>query len=523
MALNTSQPIRTILPGRSRITTASGQQRYARFYVFFWYLGMFGLSGLVTAALILFGPTPAAIGWLIFLGLIAAVLYNPRYGIYTLVGFCLAGDGALTPWFPMMKNLSSGESLLFLHSALIFNLAEFFIALTIASWLGRAIAIRKLNLVLGHLVVPAMVFFAFIAFGFIMGIAKGGDFGIALWSTRAIFYFPLVLLLVSQLIQTRAQTMMLIWVAALGIAFDALNGALFVTTVLKWDIESVLRIAEHSHSIHINSLFVLLVVLFYFHGSPQLRWFLLLVLPLLAISYMGNQRRASYVAIVLAFLLFGLLLQWYNRRAFWMVVPPLALLFTLYLGIFWNSTAAPAWAAEQVRGIVAPVEGSEDESSNLYRELENMNNLFTIRQEPLTGVGFGRKFYIIAPMADISFFIWWEYIVHNSVMWIWMDAGIGAFLSLLFLWGSGIVLGFRRMFEIPPGDMRAVAFVAVSFLVMHATYAYVDMSWDGQSMIYLGAMMGLINVLDRIVAAPELTPPRRWPWQAQPSGVQMRS
>jgi hypothetical protein len=30
---------------------------------------------------------------------------------------------------------------------------------------------------------------------------------------------------------------------------------------------------------------------------------------------------------------------------------------------------------------------------------------------------------------------------------------------------------------------------------MHFTYAYVDMAWDMQSMIYLALMMGLINSL----------------------------
>jgi hypothetical protein len=153
--------------------------------------------------------------------------------------------------------------------------------------------------------------------------------------------------------------------------------------------------------------------------------------------------------------------------------------------------------------------------SNAYRIIENINTTFTIKQRPLTGIGFGNKFYIIAPLPDISFFTWWEYITHNSIMWIWMQAGVGAFISLLFLIGMSVIVGVRTLWRMPGGDLSAFALTATLYVVMHFIYAYVDISWEAQSMIYVGTMMGLINNFERIAMRPVLSTPKRWPWQSE--------
>ncbi len=55
--------------------------------------------------------------------------------------------------------------------------------------------------------------------------------------------------------------------------------------------------------------------------------------------------------------------------------------------------------------------------------------------------------------------------------------------------------------------MRAIALTATLYVVMHFMYAYVDMSWDIQSMIYMGLVMGLINGLGWIAGEPTDTVP----------------
>ena len=456
------------------------------------------------------------IGWLFFLMSATAILYQPRYGVYLITGLALVGDSLLDPWYPFVKNLSSAESLLYLGRATSFSPAEIFIALTFLAWLGRAAMQRKLKGYTGPLFCPALIFSGFITFGLIYGILKHGNINIALWEVRAIYYLPMMLILTTNLIETRAQINHLIWIIVVALFIDALAGAWFVIFVLNFDLQSLEAIAEHSYSVHLNTLFVLMLGVWIFRGSLLKRILLPLMMPLVILSYFSNQRRASYITLVIALPLIAIVLYRENRKAFWLIIPIACVIGAVYVGVFWNSTSGSIGGpARAIRSVISPQPGGRDDASNVYRVIENVNTKFTIMQHPITGVGFGNKFYIIAPMPDISFFIWWEYITHNSILWMWMQTGVGGFASMLFLIGMAVIVGVRTLWRMPGGDLSAFALMATLYIVMHFIYAYVDMSWEGQSMIYVGTMMGLINSIEHIVAKPVPRLPRRWPWQPE--------
>jgi hypothetical protein len=188
-----------------------------------------------------------------------------------------------------------------------------------------------------------------------------------------------------------------------------------------------------------------------------------------------------------------------NRPAFWIIVPSLALLFTLYLVAFWNHPGKLGFAARAVKSQVAPQQASmRDQASDIDRVMENYNILYTIRQAPLTGIGFGQMFTMAIPLPDISFFVWYRYITHNSIGWMWMKTGIGGFIAMLFLVGLSIMAGIHALFQISDRMMRVVLLTATLYILMHFVYAYVDMSWDSQSMIYVGTLMGVINCAERV-------------------------
>jgi hypothetical protein len=52
--------------------------------------------------------------------------------------------------------------------------------------------------------------------------------------------------------------------------------------------------------------------------------------------------------------------------------------------------------------------------------------------------------------------------------------------------------------------------------MMQFIYAYVDISWEAQSMILLGVMLGILNSIEAITASDLTQPKRRWPWQPEP-------
>jgi len=466
---------------------------------------LMGLTSLLILVMLRSGPSINIIAWLIFMIGAVAIIIKPRYGVYLILFWGLMGDAALTPWFPFVKNMSSSESLFFLNDALIISPMEIYMGLTTLSWLGRFLAKRQLAFYAGPLFWPALAFIAFITFGFLYGILTGGDFRIALWEGRAIFYLPIMLVLVSNLITQEKYAKNLIWFIVLALFLESLSGLYFIFVELEGDIHSVQAISEHSAAIHMNTFFLFLLAVWVYKGSTVKRVLLPLMLPVIAIVYIAAQRRSAFLSLAVALAFMFIILYKQNFRLFWLIVPPIGVMAILYLGVFWNSSGAIGLPAQAVKAIVAPAQASAaDQSSDLYRLIENTNINFTIHARPLTGVGFGNKFFMIIPLPDISFFEFWEYITHNSIMWIWMKSGIGGFVAMIFMVGMAIMTGVRVLWNMPPDDMSVIVLVSVLYIVMHFLYAYVDMSWDSQSMMYVGAAMGIINSFDRLESQNEI-------------------
>jgi hypothetical protein len=61
-----------------------------------------------------------------------------------------------------------------------------------------------------------------------------------------------------------------------------------------------------------------------------------------------------------------------------------------------------------------------------------------------------------------------------------------------------------------------VALTSLVYIIMHFVYAYVDMSWDNQSMLFVGAMMAVLGKIETIVFESQKPAFKRWPWLSDP-------
>jgi|SRR5579859_165768 len=485
-------------------STASDRSRQAALSWAAGFGGLLVLSGLIGATMFSNGPDLSIVAWLVFVAGAVAILHQPRYGLYLIVFFGLAGDSVLAPWFPFIKDFSSVESVLFVNHSIKFSPLEVYIALTFVAWLVRGALQRNLKLHAGQLGWPALAFFAFAIFGMAYGLGTGGDTTVALWEARPIFYLVAMLILASNLLETREHVIHLLWIAMFALLLVGINGDLYYFLDLHGTLVGGGDLfAEHGTAIQINTLFIFAVGAFLYNLSSGKRLVLGLMLPIVAVTYIVAQRRAAFLSLIVALLLIVFLLYQEKRRVFWFIVPAATAMVLVYGVVYWNSGSKLALPVEAVKSVLLQNQASaRDQSSNNYRILENINSSFTIHRRPLTGVGFGQQFYRIVALPDISFFIWWQYITHNSIIWIWMKMGAGGFVSMIFLVGLSILTGLQALMRVRDRDLRAAAFVATLYVVMHFVYAYVDMSWDIRSMVYMGAMMGLINGLERIAARP---------------------
>ncbi len=502
-------------PVPSRQYTVQTQARRAFLIQWLWILGLLGASSLL--ALDMLGSTPSwsMMAWVLFWAAVVATIYHPRNGVYTIVAATMFGDSLLTYWYPFTKNFSSPESLLYAGNSFSFSPLEIFIALTFAVWFGRMIMQRKWQLPINTVTLTVALFTVFLAIGLVSGVLRGGDPTMALWESRALFYILPITILVSTLIETRGQLKLLLTLIAIPIAVDSLFGLHYVHTQLEWSIGSVDRIAEHSLSIHFNAFMLMLFASWMFKGNTDWRIWMTGMLPFILISYFANNRRSSFICMALALIVFAIVLYRRYRKAFWMIVPPLAAIAMAYVVVFWNvdnALGAPAQAVKSVFGEPDP----RDAASNLYREYENFNIIYTIKAAPLLGIGFGHKFYQPMPLPDISFFPFYEYIPHNSILWMWMKTGAGGFLAMLLMLGVSLATGSRTLWRMPNDITSVAALIAICYIIMHFVFSYVDMAWNGPNMVLLATMIGLTSSLVSIVERTPPPPPKRWPWQPEP-------
>ena len=236
-----------------------------------------------------------------------------------------------------------------------------------------------------------------------------------------------------------------------------------------------------------------------------------------AVVFVLSERRAAFVALAAGFVVFAIVLFWRRRKAFLVVVPIVAVLTVGYSAAFWNSTEGVGFGARAVKSVIAPNETSaRDTSSDAYRVIENHDLAFTIHQEPLMGVGFGKTFYRPWPLPDISFFVFYEYVPHNSVLWIWLNMGYVGFVVLLFLIAAALRAGTRASLRLPTGDALAVTVGALAFIVMFFVFAFVDIAWDPRCCLFLAVCMAtcanILRLSQRESAETTLTS------RAQPSG-----
>jgi O-antigen ligase len=258
-------------------------------------------------------------------------------------------------------------------------------------------------------------------------------------------------------------------------------------------------------------------------GAPRsMKWLVPLAVIPVGWVWLVSQRRAAVVALAVAIILLGLVLAKLNPRRLRKIAPIVALLTVAYLGAFWNSHSLLGFPADALKSVISPEEVSEkDQSSDVYRTVENFDIAATIHAKPLTGLGFGQRFYRPIPLPDISFFPFYEFMPHNSVLWMWIKTGIGGFIAMLFVFGSAVRIGIRTILRLERGRDVMLAFAALSYVVMYLVYAYVDVAWDARSMISLAVAMAICSDFLRIPDGDDEQQARS-SGRARPSGVPAR-
>lgn len=485
------------------------RQRRANSTTFRWvYAACVAFSVVVAAVLYgsynqLFAPS----GTVVLLG-VAICVVRPVAGLYLTTALAMLGDASIFPSYPITKNFSSIESVLYLSDQLSLSPLDLFLAALFLGWVLQQLPRRSWQLRRGRLFVPILAFSGFVLVGMAWGLGRGGAAIVAYWEGRALLYLPALFLLTTNLFDRAEQFRRMWWLLLIVLTLNAFGALWEYYTLTPTERDALRSLGEHGAAVHWATLIVFTVATLLFrHRDRPRRWLLVAMSVPAAWALMLSERRAAMIGLFAGLALVLVVLRWHHSMRFRFAFPIAAVVAVVWLAAFWNADGPLSLPSEAAKAVIATGQQSEqDRASDLYRDLEEFNINSTIRANPITGVGFGQPFYMIVPLPDISFFPFWQYITHNSILWIWMKTGIGGFVAMLVMFATSMREGARALRASSDGAWTVATLASVAYVLMFAIFAYVDIAWDTRNVVLLAFALAQIDRA-RTLTAVRSTPP----------------
>ena len=446
-----------------------------------------------------------------------AWMIRPIVALCATVLTALIGDIFSLPWYPVTKNLSSIESMMFVSTGAGISPLEMSLAAGLLALIGRYLWLGRSTIRVGALAPPLALFTLFAFVSFVYGRSTGGDLKVALFQLRPFAYLPIVYLLVTSNCRTAKQYVALYVSILVGIVVHSLLSLNAYLSTAPANRPTKELVVEHGAALRMNLLLISAIAACLFRGtSARVRAALLCgSVPVLWVYFLA-QRRAAIVALVIALLVLTMALFVRQRRTFWKIVPAATIVLVGYVGAFWNSEASAAFPAQAVKSVVSPEAVSDrNQSSDLYRIAETFDLRYTIHSSPLRGIGLGQPFLQPIQLPDLEGFEFRLYIPHNSILWIWVAMGAGGFVTMIYLFAAGSREAARDLRTAPAGVSLLIACVPL-YIPMFAIFAFVEISWDARNLLMLGIALAWCDsgVRRRRTAGAEVAP--KAPVEAEP-------
>lgn len=465
------------------------------------------LGGLVTviaaayaATLIAFEGEPLLAAPLVGALVAFAVLMRPIVGVYLLLGAAIlleqwpiAGLEPLTAQTHFFENFSG-----FSDVPLRLSACDLLALLTLASWALRRAVGANAPVRAGPFGLGVAAYGLAFVFGTIIGFSRGGEWDAiaTLAEARGPVYLCLVYFLTANLVRERGQLLVLMWevVLLVGVkAFQALGN--YVETIGATPLEAV---TGHEDVVFFDVAITLALVMALLGVRGKLFYVLVALQPVIFAAELVTTRRVAF-AVLAAVLAVVMLISAVERPRKTALVVGIGLLaFGIYTATFWDQTGVLAEPARVMREVVDPYSISErDRSSNVWRDIENANIAYTVRQLPLTGVGLGQEYlFQREPPQIVGSFVYWRITTHNAVLWTWLKAGpYGAFAFWLLV-TQVVVVGLQLYRRLDDPLLKAAASFPVLLIVAQVVYSSFDLGLTyNRTMIVLGAAIGLSAAL----------------------------
>lgn len=312
------------------------------------------------------------------------------------------------------------------------------------------------------------------------GLARGGDFRNSLWQSHQLVLLPLIYFVFQRALRGPRDFGTLARVVVAAACLKA-GLALWVRLAISADASALATATSHGDSVLFASAFALVATLVVEEAVSGRRLLAAgLILALLAAGMHANNRRLAWVEVGAALAaLFVVASTTRVKRALTRAAMLSMPLLAVYAAVGWTSPSPVFKPLRLARSLVEP----KTDFSTAMRDIENFNLLWTLRDHPLMGTGFGHEYVEKVRGMDIaSIFAQYRFVPHNSVLGLLAFGGLvglsGVFLALVV----GVFLAARaHRFARSPGE-RAAGLAVIATVVVYLIQSYGDMglmSWTG--------------------------------------------
>jgi hypothetical protein len=331
----------------------------------------------------------------------------------------------------------------------------------------------------------------------LIGMLRGGNFSMALWQIDKVIHLPVIFLIFHMGLRGPKDHKALAKVIVSAAVIKALLAVYIVNTVtLPLDAdgnEQTLSWAvTHADSILFAIAFVILVSLIMERAGRSATRLALMLLPILAMGMIANHRRMVWVQVALVFLTlyFATPSNPTKRKikiASWLLSP----LISIYLAVGWDSKSGVFKPVQMVRSVVDP----QSDGSTLWREMENFDILYTIKQYWVFGTGYGNGYWEMIPLPAIDYSLE-RYLPHNSFLGMWCYCGIIGYTTITLLWAAGVYFAMRAYMASKKPTDRVAALTSLGSVLIYMVQCWGD--------IGLGTWTGVFTVGAAIASAGKL-------------------
>ena len=357
----------------------------------------------------------------------------------------------------------------------------------------------------GALLLPFLLFLLCVAGGVVHGLASGGDLKMTVVEVRPIWYMFISYLLAYNLIARISHLRGFFWIVIIGAGIKGLQGVYIVLGPLHGNLTGTDIIMSHEESFFFASLLVLFILLCLHHRYQPQFYAALLVLPFVVIAMVANNRRAAYIGLALAIPVAWLLIfriKRHARKRLLVIMLISTVLSVGYVAAFSHSSTGFGKPAHAIVSIFSSDStDTRNTDSNLYRTAENNDLIYSVKQSPVFGLGFGIPYFQPVPLISIAANVAavdpnYRYIPHNNIYWIWMRLGTIGFFAFWYLFGAIIVRGsiIARRLRDPYLQLVAIYVVAVIFIEIVVAFADYQL-FHYRNVIYTGLLVGILMKL----------------------------